>query len=720
MKKKLVEGSLIGVLAAFAALVMWHAGILDRLELDTWDWREQVFASPSRATCAIKLILLDQQSLDWGQKENHLSWPWPREVYAPIIDFCTRHGARAIIFDVIYSEPSAYGVADDQALASAISGAPLFVASMCLHTEKNFSTDWPAHFPDRFLLDIANLKDSIGSPSEGKFTRNSATFPIEEVALNSTVLANVMDDPDIDGVFRRANLFRVFNGKPVPSIGFAAFTTQCVSHARERSSRSLPQECSGSIEADRLRILDANIPIDHEGRLILRFRGPSGVFKFYSADEVIQSEINSKAGLKETIDGESFKDCYVFFGFSAPGLVDLKPTPLSSHSPGLEIHATLLDNLLAGDFLRDTPPAAVVLSVLLLALLASISMLLFVQGFWHCVLWTALLAPLPVVIGFGAYPLGFWQPIVIPESALLAALGGSIVLNYSKEVRKKTFIKKAFKHYLSPEVIELILENPSHLKLGGERKELSILFSDIEGFSTISEKLDPESLTRLLNTVLSDMTDIILDEGGTLDKYEGDAIIAFWNAPIDQPDHAERACRAALRCQQKMRDRQEEYRKMAGSPLRMRIGIHTGDVVVGNMGSARRFDYTVIGDAANLASRLEGANKLLGTGIIVSSQTWTKTSGQFAGRLLGVIQVVGRGTPVRVFEPTGLQTNADERDERFDQALSCCLGKKWHEALDLFDNLPEDPVSQVYAKRCRELIEHPGRDWDGIWRLDQK
>ena len=327
---------------------------------------------------------------------------------------------------------------------------------------------------------------------------------------------------------------------------------------------------------------------------------------------------------------------------------------------------------------------------------------------------------MPAVIGFAAYPLGYWWPVVVQENAVLAALAGAIVLNYATEGRKKAFIKKAFRHYLSPAVIERILEDPSQLKLGGERKELSILFSDIEGFSTISEKLDPENLTSLLNLILSDMTEIILDEGGTLDKYEGDAIIAFWNAPLDQHDHAERACHAALKCQQKIRERQEEYSRMAGAPIRMRIGINTGDVVVGNMGSAKRFDYTVLGDAANLASRLEGANKFFGTRIMVSEQTWGKTSGKFAGRQLGLVRVVGRGRPVQVFEPTGIDADTDEYNERFDLAITWCLEKKWREALDFFDSRPEDPPARVYADQCRKIVENLVGDWDGIWNLECK
>jgi adenylate cyclase len=720
MRRKLVEGILIGVAAAFAALIVWHAGILDRLEYATWSWRVQFFARPSAVTDKIKLILLDQQSLDWGRKVNRLSWPWPREVYGPIIDFCTRHGARAVIFDVIYSEPSSYGVADDRKLAEAISRAPFFVGSLSLHRDANFSTTWPEYVPDQPLFIIANFQDCLTGPSADKFARPSATFPIEEVASTATVLANVMGDSDVDGVFRRENLFRVFDGKAVPSLGFAAFGIQCATDTGEIGSKSPSRSCSGKFEEGRFQVCGKSIPIDSEGKLILRFRGPSGVYQLFSANEVIQSEIDAKAGGKETVDGGSFKDAFVFFGFSAPGLFDLRPTPLSNISPGVEIHATLLDNLLTGDFLRDTPPTAVVLSTLMLAVLAAVSIVFFAKRVWHSVVGIAVFAPLPAVIGFAAYPLGFWHPMIVQENAVLAALTGAIVLNYATEGRQRAFLKKAFRYYLSPVVIERLLEDPSRLKLGGERKELSIFFSDLQGFSTISENLDPESLTRLLNIVLSDMTDIILEEDGTLDKYEGDAIIAFWNAPVDQPDHAVRACRAALRCQQKIRERQEEYDRMAGAPIRMRIGINTGTVVVGNMGSTIHFDYTVLGDAANLASRLEGANKFFGTNIMVSGQTWVETSDKFTGRRLGSIRVVGRGTPVQVFEPTALQAGDNERYERFHRALACCLEKKWREALDLFESTPDDPVARLYADRCRSIVENPCIDWDGIWNLDSK
>jgi len=719
LKTDLLRGILIGAAAAVAALAVWNAGFLERLEYATWSWREQFFARPGPATGGIKLILVDQQSLDWGNKQNGLSWPWPREVYAPIIDFCSRHGAKAVIFDILYSEPSVYGVADDRALGDAISRAPLFIGSMCLHRGGDFTSSWPKQIPDRPLFDIGNLNPSGDGLSIDAITRLSATFPVEEVASAAAGLANVIEDPDMDGVFRRANLFRIFDGRLVPSMGFAIFAMQCANSGGRSGahSPSLP----ASFEEGSVKICGKTIPVDREGKVILRFRGPSGVYRTYSAAAVIESEVLSRDGRAETIEGaESFKNSFVLLGFSAPGLVDLRPTPLSNICPGAEIHATLLDNLLTGDFLREAAPASVTFSTFLLAVLAALSVVSLAKQAWHSVLAFAIFAPMPSIIGFAAYPLGYWWPIVVQTDAVAVALVGAIVLNYATEGRKKAFIKKAFRHYLSPVVIERILQDPSQLKLGGERKELTIFFSDIEGFSTFSERLAPENLTRLLNAFLSDMTEIILDEGGTLDKYEGDAIIAFWNAPADQPDHADRACRAALRCQQKIHEMQEEYSRKAGAPLRMRIGINTGVVVVGNMGSIRRFDYTVLGDAANLASRLEGANKFFGTRIMISEETWEKTSGIFAGRKLGFIRVVGRAQPVPVFELTGMETTSEETGNRFDQALSYCLDKKWPEALALFDSIPGDPVAALYAQHCRSLLENPGKDWDGIWNLDRK
>lgn len=716
MKRKPVEGFLIGAAAAAVALLIWGTGVLERWEHVTWAWRVELFAKPGRFTDKVKLILLDQASLDWGSRTNDLSWPWPREVYAPILEYCRRHGARAVVFDVLCTEPSVYGVSDDQALGSAIESAPAFVGALCLHRETGFGSAWPDDCPERVRFRIDNVQEWAARIS-GWMKASSANFPVEEIRRNAGLLANVMDDPDPDGIFRRASLFRIFDNRIVPSPGFAAFAAGCLPAFPGGDEQVV---CHGAINNGRLAFCGRNIPLDAEGKMILRFRGPAGTFRSFSAAAVIESELLAEAGGKETIpDADSLRDSYVFFGFSAPGLLDLRPTPISSISPGVEIHATVLDNLLSGDFLRGSPPLAVGTAAFIMSLLAGLSLVLFGKRAWHTVIAFSLFAPLPVAVGFAAYPLGFQWPIVVLELAVLLALTGATVLNYATEGRLKAFYREAFRHYLSPAVIERLLEDPSRLRLGGERRVLTIFFSDLEGFSGFSERLDPEMLTALLNDYLSDMTDIILEEGGTLDKYEGDAIMAFWNAPVDQADHAERACRAAIRCGQRLEQRREEFRRRTGAVLRMRIGINTGEAVVGNMGSKTRFDYTVLGDAANLASRLEGANKRFGTCLMVSEQTWNQRGGKIDGRQIGLIRVVGRAEPVRVFEPAPGTLDA-AGCELFEKGLSCSLGGKWREALECFEKLPEDPVARVYAERCHGLLATPGDTWDGVWNLMSK
>ncbi|MCK9397578.1 MAG: response regulator [Methylobacter sp.] len=287
--------------------------------------------------------------------------------------------------------------------------------------------------------------------------------------------------------------------------------------------------------------------------------------------------------------------------------------------------------------------------------------------------------------------------------------------------KQKQLVTTALTQYVSCKVVEQIMADPSRLQLGGERKTLSILFSDLEGFSRLAERMEPEPLTALLNDYLTDMSNIILDEGGTLDKYQGDGIVAFWNAPLDQPDHAASACRAALRCQQRLKERAGDFKATAGCELKARIGLHTGEVVVGNMGSKIRFDYSILGDAANLASRLESANKVFGTAIMVSEATWLQAGGgnDFIGREIGMIKVVGRDAPVRVFElqgQAGMTASPDLAGYR--EALDLCRAGLWAEAEAIFNSLPDDPVCQAYVKQCRKAQALGG--WDGVWLMDDK
>ncbi|PKN33781.1 MAG: adenylate/guanylate cyclase domain-containing protein [Deltaproteobacteria bacterium HGW-Deltaproteobacteria-19] len=688
---KLVQGLAAGVVGTLVAFLLFFPGWLDR-----------------PATPKIRLILLDQNSLDWAKDENGLSWPWPREVYSTIVQFCQRTGVRSLAFDVLFTEPSKYGVADDQAFAAAIGGYKHFVGAVFLSRTAGSEKSWPPFAPAP-VSRIQGLDAWLAESGHGPFPR--ASFPVPEISSASGILANVHLDPDVDAVYRRTAMFEVFDGKVLPSLALASYLT---------AQPSTPLQ----ISPGRFMVGDGEIPVDSRGKAVLNFRGPSGTHKAYNAAAVIQSELRLQGGEKPVIENlEDFKDAYVFFGFSAPGLFDLRPTPISGVYPGVEISATMLDNLLANDFIRPVPTAPVLALTLLMALLAGMATS-WAAGISRSALVYVFFICAPVILCVIAYRLGFWMPLMVQEAGVVVTLFSSGLIYYTTEGRQKKFIKGAFKQYLSHAVIEQIIAHPERLKLGGERRMLSIFFSDLEGFTTISEGLDPEALTNLLNVYLSAMTDIIQEEGGTVDKFEGDAIIAFWNAPIEQPDHAVRCVRSALRCQAKLAEMRPGFKKSMGKDLKMRIGINTGSAVVGNMGSHSRFDYTMIGDAVNLAARLEGINKQFGTYTMISQTSMDQMSGAFPVREISRVAVVGRSEPVVVYEPY-LPESIDERIQsvitRFSEAVALFYQGEFAQAEAVFSSLAEeDAPSRFYVAKCRELIENPPDQWQGVWVITSK
>jgi len=617
----------IGLAAGLLAGGLWLSGVLDRAEHLTWDWRVRQAAAPSPATGGIKLILLDQASLDWGARTNGWSWPWPREVYTALIAFVERAGARSLSFDVLYTEPSVYGVWDDEALGEAMAAHGRTVAAAFVAGQ------------------------------------GQVTWPIAEVRHGAALLGNVSGQPDPDGVYRRARLGFAAADTVLPGLGTAAFL-----------------------------LSGGEPPAPSPEPAILNFT-PAGSYDTYSAAAVIQSELRLLEGAEPVLDPAVLTDAHVLFGFSAPGLLDLRPTPLSRVSPGVLVHATVLDNLLSGGFIRPAPRAAVLLATVAWALLAAV-LAAGVHKSWQAGLLFAVGLPLPLLAGLALYPTGVWWPVIPGSAAVLGGLVGGLVANWATEGRQRRFLKQAFRHYLSPHVIERLLADPDRLQLGGERRELSILFSDLAGFTSLGESLAPEQLTALLNDYLTLMTDIILEEGGTLDKYEGDAIIAFWNAPLDQPDHAERACRAAVRCQRELAANRPRWRQTCGRDLFMRVGLHTGEVVVGNLGSRQRFDYSILGDAANLAARLEGVNKVFGTGCLISAATLQAAGPTVLARELGQVQVVGRQEAVTVYELWGLAGEAEpDHWEVYRQALDHCRAGRGAQAQQALAGAGEDPAA---------------------------
>ena len=706
--KKLLLGLLAGLLGFAVALALWLPGWLGLWEGKTWDWRANLLAKPGPATGHVRLILLDQNSLDWGREENGLSWPWPREMYGVILDYCRRQGAKAVFFDVLFTEPSGYGVSDDQAFGAALRKGPPSVGAVFLGERTGAARKWPPSLPGNGFT-IGGL-DGWDRAGRGRKPAARALFPVDEIARSSTVLADTHLDPDRDNVYRRIGLFSHFDGRIVPSPALGAFL-------------AAHPDTPLSIAGDRLTVGQRAIPIDGNGRALLRFRGASGTHPSYSAAAVIQSELRLRAGEPPTIPGNGlFRDAYVLVGFSAPGLFDLRPAPVSGVYPGVEIHATALDNLLSGDFMEAAPAPLVLALTLLMTLLAGLATAR-VSGIAGSLLVYGLFLCLPAALCVAAYVQGYWLPLVVQEAGVAVTLLSAGVIYYTTEGRQKLFIKNAFKQYLSHAVIEELIRHPDRLTLGGERRELSIFFSDLEGFTGISEGLQPEALTALLNEYLTAMTDIIHEEGGTVDKFEGDAIIAFWNAPLAQPDHAVRCVRSALRCQARLAEMRPAIRERIGKDLRMRIGMNSGPAVVGNLGSRTRFDYTMLGDAVNLAARLEGINKQFGTYTIISQATRDLLAGAFPARELARVAVVGRREPVTIHEP--LQPGEEERRKEdlaiFAGGLEKFYQGRFAEAEALFAGLKErDRAALAYTAKCRELAAAPPPNWDGVWVITTK
>lgn len=694
--RRLLLGLLVGLGAALLAGGLWVLGWLEGWERATWSVRARTLAKPTPSTARIKLVLVDQASLEWGRKENGWSWPWPREVAGTVLAFAKRGGAASVAFDVLYTEPSVYGVGDDEAFRKAIQEGPPFAGAALLGREGELKA-WPiGTLPPFSTLEGASL------------SLPAATLPIPEVREAAARLGNVQGTPDSDGMHRRVPLVRTFEGRALLPLGLAG------------RDAARPKPAALGLQGGTLTLDGKPLPVDGEGRALLRFVGPSGTHQAFSAAAIIQSELRMREGLPPTVDPAVFKDCHVFFGYSAPGLFDLQPTPVGDKYPGVEIHATLLDNALEGAFLRPVGRGLTLALLGLLALGAGVAGLLSRRA-WLTVTGFVLFLALPFALGFGAYASGFALPILPLALAGGLAQLGAVVVNYATEGRQKAFLKSAFRYYLGAEVIEQILKDPSKLSLGGERRELTIFFSDIEKFSGFSERLDPQALITLLNEYLSAMGAILQEEGAYLDKYIGDAIVAFWNAPVGQPDHARRACRAAVRCQRRLAELRPELEARLGVVVKARVGLNTGVVAVGNMGSYDRFNYTILGDAANLASRLEGANKAFGTFLMVSEATWQASGGDFVGRPLGRLRVMGRNASVRVFELAGLpEEPRPAHFAPFEAALEAFEAGRFPEALAGFEALPDDPASRMYIGQCRELMAHPPEAWDGVLHLTEK
>ncbi len=673
---------------------------VEEIEARTWDWRLRLLAHRSVADPHVKIINISQSSLDYYDREEQLVWPWPRSLYGQVIQFLQRGGAKGVAFDILFTEPSRFGVEDDAEFAQSVRGTmPVVIAGALLNssltippreaelfTKKQKTEDGRTRFCERFLK------------SEFIPTFNYAALPVPELLESAAALGNVSAEQDTDGVYRHFKPGAYLPNTPLLALPFALY----------------------DVVNGRSGCPDISEFLDERGRLTARFYGPGGTFPTFAIERVIFSNIQIERGRTPPLNPQIFRDAYVFVGMDAPGLLDLRPTPLSASFPGVEYNATILDNLIQSNFIKKVPFLWVSLVCLAVALLISAAIL-----FPPSALLRGLMVAC-VVLGFiyacfeTAFS-GYWLPMFVPLVAQLIAILGALELQYALEGRQHKFIKNAFKFYVSPSVIDKIVADPSTLSLGGDKRELTIFFSDIQGFTSISEKLEATALVQLLNDFLTAMTDIILSYGGTVDKYVGDAIVAFWNAPVPVEDHAHRAVLASLACQAKLGDMRGHFIKNYGVEVKMRIGLNTGVVSVGNFGSKERFNYTIVGDAANLASRLEGSNKYFGTYLLLTQTTCAALNGLIKCRKVADIKVVGKEIPVGVYAPLGAEKEISAADfEIFEQGLAFFEARDFTSAKKSFATLPHDPVAKAYLTRIAKEEGESPEEFSVVWNLTEK
>jgi adenylate cyclase len=413
----------------------------------------------------------------------------------------------------------------------------------------------------------------------------------------------------------------------------------------------------------------------------------------------------------------------VVIGATAQALLDNRSTPVNAIGSGFELHATALGNLLERDFMRVLDPRLQWLLVLAAILLLNLflSRIKAIQLQLLLALGAVLLALAGNLLLFNSGCDLDFIPMFI---GLVACSGYDAYNRYQRVRREKKFIQNAFKNYLSDSLLAEVMKNPGALNLGGEKKLVTVFFSDLAGFTTLSEKLPAEEVVHILNTYLERMTSVIMEGGGFVNKFEGDAIMAFWGAPLPSEQQATLAMRAALRCQEELLALNADFEKSGLPRLGMRIGINSGEVIVGNIGSRKRFEYTVMGDAVNLASRLEGINKQYGTAIICGALSGRMAAGKIVLRQLDRVRVKGKLVPEEIFDVVGGQGSVTAAKalqlERFEQGLQLYFAGDFPAALEVFTILDDDLPSQVFSKRCRYLSENPPASWDGSWTFTEK
>jgi adenylate cyclase len=750
-------GMLMSVLVAVVSLALYvevylvaapspALSFLATIELRTLDMRFQLRGKRPHSGNVV-IVAIDQKSQDVLGR-----WPFPRSHFATMVDVLRESGARVIAFDVNFPQPdqnSALTALQEVRQQYQQSGAPsrAFGARLAeleaeADNDKKFA-EALARFENVILgyfflppeeveaqdkQRVAEFIELLSFQAYPQIINPQFASLFEETRLaslspNLPIFANYAKNfgyfnvfPDSDGVVRRIPATIKFQGNFYPSLDVAAYLAYTDQPLENVAVIFNPNGL------ERIDIGALSIPTDPQGFVQIDYHGDakSGTFRRISMADVVQRKFRP----------EEFRDKLVLVGPTATGIGDMAVTPFQTEGfPGVEVHANFITNLLEGQFIRRGLRENLVDLVVLLAFSLATGVLLSVVPPVRA---TAILVISLAAFWVFAYYLfaayHVWIAAFLPTATLAVNYAGIVSYRFFFEERERKRVRDTFGQYVAPGIVNQLLERPELLRLGGEEKVLTAMFTDIRDFTGISEKMSPRELVELLNEHLSEMTEIVFQHRGTLDKYIGDSIMAFWGAPYPQPDHPANACRAGLamlKTLEAMRARAEA----AGRPLiNIGIGINTGPVLVGNMGSRRRFNFTIMGDNVNLASRLEGLNKTFGTRLIISESTYEAVQNEMMVRELDLIRVKGKQKPVKIYELLGLLSDGQAlrpKVERFHAALQVYRDGEWEQAIGMFGELlkdyPEDGPTRTFVQRCWDLIENPPEgEWDGVFVMKEK
>ncbi|MEK7727906.1 MAG: adenylate/guanylate cyclase domain-containing protein [candidate division KSB1 bacterium] len=718
LAKKTLLGAGLGVFAA--ALVLFGTRVLmpdlfARFEAETLDSRylvkvkQQMAARKGGVIEDIVIVDIDQRSLD----KLGLYAQWPRSTHARMIDYLHREGAAVIAFDILFLERDENGK-QDSALVASVARAGNVVNALAF-SDAN---------PEAFLHPMPLAPAPFAAQ---RFTLNfppqtPLTFPQEdrfsgkffELYNHSAKLGFVNFLDGAEDAIRRMPLFLKFAGQIYP-----AFALAVVLQRHGLSTQDVRILPAREVWLGRAGQTRSRIPVDARGQMLVNYSGGFQAFRYVSYVDVLEGKL----------DAGYLKNKIVLIGTSAPGLYDLRVVPFQNNFPGVEIHANMIHGMLQQDFIEEESTTSSLLLLLILAVLTGVVALLLSP--WASLAVTFSIAVSYIALTFWAFVFrSVWMAEVEPLLALALALLFGMVYRYLSEEREKNLIYGMFGNYLSDSLVSAILRKPAMLKLGGERKFATAFFSDIKDFTEISERLTPDELVAQLNEYLSSMSEIVLKYGGYLDKYVGDAIVAGFGIPLDWEDHAERACFTALEMQEGLVTLRNKWREEKRPLLEARIGLNTGHMIAGNIGGKSRSDYTMIGDAVNLASRLEGVNKMYSTSIIISEDTFELSKNKIIARELDAVRVKGKSRPVRIFEliarrDQGVTTTQAAIIKYFARGLEYYRLQDWRNAILQFrrvlDLKKEDGPAIEFLRRCEVFMQSPRPpNWDGVFEMPGK